>query len=167
MLERATSLLTMNGFKLKLSYAHQSSFSPVYVASPYASSWFTDPASGTTVYFMYWDPTAYTSKYPYTNAASGVGTFVAPAVSSSYKDGGNGETSKNMDDELNAFLADVAQEINSETAGAATSTSVAASATATAVVAEKKGELFFNNSRMGLFLDLISSHLYLLPRHNF
>ncbi|KAJ3334199.1 hypothetical protein HDU76_006571 [Blyttiomyces sp. JEL0837] len=63
--------LVIDNRKISLSYAKVSSFTPVYVSSPWVSTSYKDP-SGLTVYLAYWDQQAYATAYPMiaTNAAT-------------------------------------------------------------------------------------------------
>lgn len=51
--------IQIEGHPVTVSYAHQNSFAPIYVASPWATSTCYD-ATGNIVYVLYWDNQAFT-----------------------------------------------------------------------------------------------------------
>jgi RNA recognition motif-containing protein len=114
----------VDGRVIALSYANTASFTPVYSPSPWVSTTTTD-SNGSTVYLSYWDQHTYATAYPTPHltttakAASHPTCHVAsiPTVTqepvvhanSVIKQASPIEAEVDMEDELAAFFADVAE----------------------------------------------------------
>ncbi|KAJ3271739.1 hypothetical protein HK104_004633, partial [Borealophlyctis nickersoniae] len=114
--------LVIGNRTVSVSYAHMSSFVPVYAPTPWVTTSYQD-AAGNTVYLMYWDEQAYAGYYPLPAAHNGIAAVEPPAPGVEAKKSvvvqapvkvvtatvSRPPQKKTIDDELAAFYSDVTE----------------------------------------------------------